>query len=208
MNTDLFGAAILERRKNFSRNNLGQRRAGDFYQTPPSMTRQFLEALPVRSFPVLEPAAGTGAMKRSLIEKYGRSCVEAYDIMDGRDFLDESRSYPTIITNPPFSLSLEFIIKCKMVATSRFSLLMPIDYLHGLERYRSIYSVRDTWALSFVHIYTRRAMLTETVREDDRYRTGMITWAWYTWTKRRPWSGEPRIRWIDNDAYVYRESGV
>jgi len=208
MSVDLFGASVLEKRKNFSRNNLGQRRAGDFYQTPPSMTRQFLEALPVRQFPILEPAAGAGAMVKALAGEYSADRVDAYDIMGGRDFLDESRSFPTIITNPPFSLSTEFIIKCKMVATSRFSLLMPIDYLHGLERYRSIYSARDSWALAYVHIYTRRAMLAETVRDDDRYKTGMITWAWYTWTRRLPWSIEPRIRWIDNDAYVYRESGA
>jgi len=206
--TDLFGAEILEKRKNFSRNNLGQRRAGDFYQTPPSMTRQFLEALPIRRLPVLEPAAGSGAMAAVLREQYGRVWVKAYDIIEGRDFLGEARCVPTIITNPPFSLSTEFIIKCKAVATSRFSLLMPIDYLHGLERYRTIYSVRDEWALAYVHIYTRRAMLSDSVRADDRYKTGMITWAWYTWTKRRLWSGEPRIRWIDNDAYVYREGGV
>lgn len=208
MSTDLFGAAILEKRKNFSRNNVGQRMAGDFYQTPPSMTIQFLKALPVRKFPILEPASGAGAMVCSMSEEYGEHRIVSYDIETGRDFLIEDRHFPTIITNPPFSLSLEFIIKCKAVATSRFSLLMPIDYLHGLKRYRSIYSTRDSWTLSSIHGYVRRAMMSDKVRPDGKYKTGMITWAFFTWTKRTLWNNTPRFYWIDNDAYVYREGGV
>ncbi|MDD5305132.1 MAG: hypothetical protein PHS14_18695, partial [Elusimicrobia bacterium] len=122
------------------------------------------------------------------------------------DFLEETRRFPTIITNPPFSLSTAFILKCKEVATHRFSLLMPIDYLHGLERFRRIFSARDHWKLSSLHIYVRRAMLSGSVRADGRYRTGMITWAWYTWTRRPAWqrSRAPSIYWIDNDEYVVR----
>lgn len=202
--TDLFGEELREIRKNFSRNNVGQRRAGDFYQTPPSMTRQFLDELPVVAFPVLEPARGAGAIERVLRSEYPGEKVEAYDIAEGADFLDEKRQFPEIITNPPFSLSLEFILKCKEVATSRFSLLMPIDYLHGIERYRRVFSVKDGWRLSWIHVYTRRAMMSDTVREDGRYETGMITWAWYTWLHFG--IEDPRIQWIDNDEYVVRAS--
>ena len=202
--TDLFGLETKEGRKNFSRNNLGQRRAGDFYQTPPSMTRQFLDALPVRHFPVLEPAAGAGALAHVLESRYGACKVGSYDIREGVDFLEEQRSFPTIVTNPPFSLSTEFIVKAKEVATRRFSLLMPIDYLHGLERYERIYSARDGWALAYLHIYVRRAMLGPEILPGGHYETGMITWAWYTWLRRRPWTSSPRIRWINNDAYVRR----
>lgn len=206
---DLFGTTVPEKRKNFSRNNLGQRRAGDFYQTPPSMTERFLTACPVARFPVLEPAAGDGAMVGVLARRYGQNRVEAYDIKAGTDFLEERRRFPTVITNPPFSLSLEFIEQCKRVATDRFSLLMPIDYLHGRDRYRRVFSSRDTWILSTLHVYVRRAMLDDKVREDGRYKTGMITWAWYTWRSRRWWEFwtiAPRVIWIDNDDDVLRIS--
>lgn len=202
--TDLFGTEERETRRNFSRNNLGQRRAGDFYQTPPSMTRQFLDALPIRHLPVLEPAAGTGALAGVLRERHGRIWVRAYDILDGHDFLEEKKTISTIITNPPFSLSTEFIKKCMTVATKRFSLLMPVDYLHGIERFREIYEPRGQWALTHLHVYVRRAMLSGDIREDGLYETGMITWAWYTWLKRRPWNNGPRIHWINNDAFVAR----
>jgi len=201
--TDLFGSEVREGCKNFSRNNLGQRRAGDFYQTPPSMVAQFLEILPPSFFPVLEPARGKGAIANVLASWYGWDKIETYDIADdGTDFLEETRTFPEIITNPPFSLSLEFILKCKKVATSRFSLLMPIDYLHGIERYRRVFSVKDEFRLAWIHVFTRRAMMSDEIREDGRYETGMITWAWYTWL--RFGTEDPRIQWIDNDAYVLR----
>jgi hypothetical protein len=201
---DLFGDEVHEARKNFSRNNVGQRKAGDFYQTPPSMTRQFLDAIPVGEFPVLEPARGMGAIEHVLRVEYPGEQIEAYDIADGVDFLAEARRFPEIITNPPFSLSLEFILKCKEVATSRFSLLMPIDYLHGIERYRRVFSVRDGWRLAWIHVYTRRAMMSERVESDEQYDTGMITWAWYTWLHFG--TDDPRVVWIDNDKYVRRAS--
>lgn len=199
---DLFGTDSPQARKNFSRNNLGQRRAGDFYQTPPSMTQQFLQVLSVAEFPVLEPARGKGAIENVIRSEYPGKQVEAYDIVEGVDFLEEKRQFQEIITNPPFSLSIEFILKCKEVATSRFSLLMPIDYLHGIDRYRRVFSVKDGWRLAWIHVYTRRAMMSDHIREDGRYKTGMITWAWYTWL---PFGTEdPRIQWIDNDAFVVR----
>jgi hypothetical protein len=205
--SDLFGDDIRETRKNFSRNNLGQRREGDFYQTPPSMTRQFLDEIPVLDFPVLEPAAGFGALSCVLAEQGGP--IVAYDILPGPgidqgDFLEETRRFPEIITNPPFSLALEFILKCKEVAERRFSLLMPIDYLHGLERFHRVYSARDDWCLAHLHIYVRRAMMSGTAREDGKYETGMITWGWYTWIYMGDSAIGPRVHWIDNDAYVIR----
>ena len=39
----------------------------------------------------------------------------------------------------------------------------------------------------------------------DLYKTGMITWGWYTWLRRWPWTGAPRIHWIDNNAFVLRK---
>jgi hypothetical protein len=202
--TDLFGAEVRDVRKNFSRNNVGQRRAGDFYQTPMSMTRQFLDTLPIEDLPVLEPAEGKKAITNVLKEYYLWD-VTGYDIAAGDDFLQETRKFPTIITNPPFSLSTEFILKCKEVATHRFSLLMPIDYLHGQNRFRRIFSVDDDWKLSWLHVYTWRAMMDGNVRDDGKYQTGMITWAWYTWLRFGDCFNGPCIRWIDNDAFVIRK---
>lgn len=203
-NVDLFGELLADKRKNFSRCNTGKRRAGDFYQTPKSMTEQFLDLFPVEHFPVLEPAAGMGAISNILKERYPSEYIASYDIMDGSDFFDECLKFPTIITNPPFTYSLEFIRKAMTIATERISFLMPIDYLHGIERYENIFSVKGNFNLKYVDVYVRRAMMNGEVRKDGKYETGMITWAWYSWIK--GYQGDPMIRWINNDKYVLRKN--
>jgi predicted RNA methylase len=176
------------------------------------MVDQFLDALPVRpkGFPILEPCAGKGSVRDVLSSRYGSGAVEAYDIepeegVKQADFLEEDRRFPTVITNPPFSLSMEFIQKCMEVATSRFSLLFPIEYIHGQERYEKLFSGVDRWELACLHVYTRRAMMTNSYRQDGMYGTGMVTWAWFTWMRRAfPVRSNPKIYWIDNNAFILR----
>ena len=51
--------------------------------------------------------------------------------------------------------------------------------------------------------FCRYPMLGEKLREDGKYNTGMMVYAWYVWDKE--YSGEPVIRWIDNDGDVLRK---
>ena len=43
-------------------------------------------------------------------------------------------------------------------------------------------------------------MLGETLREDGKYNTGMMVYAWYVWTN--GYSGLPIIDWLDNNEDV------
>lgn len=197
--------------KNFSKANRGQRNANDFYQTPYSMTEQLLCRLRIRNLKrVLEPAAGAGAILKVLREN-GVDC-SGYDLSrDGLDFMEDMPgSADWIITNPPFSRSLDFIQQCKRVARRGFWLLMPIEYLHGQERFEKVYNARDGYPLKHVCIFTRRAMLSDTVRDDGCYPTGMVTWAWYGWERttlfRR--AHKPTIDWINNNQFVLRKKSV
>jgi hypothetical protein len=196
--------------KNFSKANRGQRNKSDFYQTPYSMTEQLLDHIGHwRSTSVLEPAAGDGAITK-VLRKRGFEVIESDIRMTGEDFLTRTEQVDWIITNPPFTLSLEFILQCKRIARKGFWLLMPIEYLHGQDRYEKVFSALDGYPLHEVLIFTRRAMLTDTVREDGRFPTGMITWAWYGWRNFPSASGRsrPAIGWIDNNKYVLRKRGV
>lgn len=180
--------------KNFSGNNQGKRRAADFYETPYSITRQFLE---VEQFfgTVLEPACGNGAMIR-VMRECGYDPV-GYDIET--DFLTETKPYDNVVTNPPYSLAHEFIIHAKVVARKKIAMLLPLSYLHGKRRYDEIYSDKH-FALSRVYVLVRYPMLGDPLRDDGCYRTGMMVYAWYVWEKRV--RCEPEIRWIDNHKYV------
>ena len=186
--------------KNFSGNSRSAARsARDFYQTPYSMTRHLIASEGFDD-PILEPAAGGGAIVRVLQE--AGHAVEYYDLAGGTDFLLEKRRYPSIITNPPFRRANEFIKKAVRIA-DKIAFLMPVDYLHGLERYREIYSM-DCLRPYRIYVFIRKPMLSESIREDGKYGTGMMVYAWYVWD-RLFCRKFPEVRWIDNNADVLRK---
>ena len=188
---------MMKKGKNFSGNNaLGQRKKSDFYETPYSMTSHLLEAEDFnKSLTVCEPACGDGAIVKILEKKWDN--VVAYDIE--KNFLWETKNYDYIITNPPFSLAYEFVQKAKQIATEKFAFLLPLSYLHGKKRYDNIYMDKQ-YGLKKVYVFTRYPMLGESLREDGKYNTGMMVYAWYIFENH--YSELPVIDWIDNNEDV------
>ena len=185
--------------KNFSANNAtGKRKKSDFYETPYTLTRKFLDVEYFnKNSTVCEPACGGGAIIKVLNEYWEDDKITAYD--KETNFLWDYNDYDYIITNPPFSLAFEFIQKAKQLAKSKFALLLPLSYLHGKKRFDEIYSDRD-YGLEKVYVFTRYPMLGEPLREDGKYNTGMMVYAWYVWTN--GYSGQPTIDWLDNNEDV------
>ncbi len=185
--------------KNFSANNAtGKRKKSDFYETPYTLTRKFLDVEYFnKNSTVCEPACGGGAITRILKEYWEDDKITAYD--QETNFLWETGEYDYIITNPPFSIAFEFIQRAKLVAKSKFAFLLPLSYLHGKKRFDEIYSDR-TYGLEKVYVFTRYPMLGEALREDGKYNTGMMVYAWYVWTN--GYSGLPTVDWLDNNEDV------
>lgn len=183
--------------KNFSANNAkGQRRKSDFYETPYTITEHLLAVEDFdKSLTVCEPACGNNAIVR-VLKKYWKD-VTYYDIE--RNFLTVNERYDYIITNPPFSLSYEFIQHAKECARVKFAFLLPLSYLHGKKRYDNIYSDRK-YGLKKVYIFTRYPMLGEKLREDGKYNTGMIVYGWFIFENR--YNNFPTIHWLDNNNDV------
>ena len=171
--------------KNFSLNNTGNRKKSDLYETPYSMTIQLLEKEKLFGT-ILEPACGNGAIVKIIGQ------CEKYDIE--KDFLKEIRMFDTIITNPPYSLALEFIQKAKQIAKKKIIFLLPLSYLHGKKRYDLIYSDK-VFPLARIYVFTRYPMLGDKLREDGKYHTGMMVYAWYVWEK--GFQGETTLRWFN-----------
>ena len=191
----------MQKGKNFSRNNRGQRKKSDFYETPYSMTEHLLRREPFnRELSVCEPACGGGAITKILNNCFTGE-VTAYDA--DVDFLKENKRYNYIITNPPFSLAMEFIKKAKTVATDKFALLLPLSYLHGKRRFDEVYNDKE-YGLKHVYVFTRYPLLGEALRDDGKYRTGMMVYAWYIFEN--GYSGDPAIKWIDNNDDIHRET--
>ena len=175
--------------KNFSTNNTGKRKKSDFYETPYSLTKLLLEHEKLEG-KILEPACGNGAISNLI----GGT---AYDIET--DFLKEKHFYDTIITNPPYSLAQEFILKAKQVARSKVIFLLPLSYLHGKKRYDTIWTDK-AFPLARVYVFTRYPLLGEPLRKDGKHNTGMMVYAWYVWEY--GYQGEPVIKWLDNNDYI------
>ena len=184
--------------KNFSGNTNKSRSKSDFYQTPYNITRRLLE---VEKFSgrILEPACGAGAIT-AILKEAGYEDVTAYDLLlDGKDFLTETRKFDAIITNPPFSLAKEFILKALEIS-DKFAFLLPLNYLHGKERHDEIYARK---ALERVYVFTRYPMLSDEIRSDGKYETGMMVYAWYVFS--RHFNGQPEIYWLDNNEDVLKK---
>ena len=193
--------SVIEKRKNFSRNNLGQRKESDFYETPYSMTAQLLESENFdTSAATLEPAYGGGAIVKVLIKK-GFSKVYVGDISEGDDFLIQKNKFSQIITNPPYRLALEFVLKAKELTERKFAFLLPTDYIHGLDRFEKIFC-DSKFPLSRILTFVRRPMLGDALRPDGKYRTGMQTYSWFIWDRLH--DGPATIGWLNNQEFVLK----
>ena len=186
--------------KNFSTNNTGKRKKSDFYETPYSLTRLILKEEKLNGL-ILEPAFGNGAIGKVLTE-FGYTFISS-DIKN--NFLKQNKKVDTIITNPPYSLSQEFILKAKKNAKEKIIFLLPLSYLHGKKRYDDIWLDKD-FPLAKVYVFTRYPLLGEELREDGKHNTGMMVYAWYVWEKN--YKGNPEIKWLDNNDYILSKNQI
>lgn len=163
---------------------------------------------------VLEPACGNNAITVVLLKYFSEYKVYFSDIKYGGEynFLDykspsgQPGQFHYIITNPPFSLANEFIIKAKQLCTVKFAFPMKLNYLQGQFRYENIFSVRDNFPLTKIYVFTRMPTLENTVREDGKYKTGMQAMAWYIWEKQKyECLSQPIIKWIDSKNHIVRK---
>jgi len=185
--------------KNFSANNVnGKRRKSDFYETPYSITNHLLNNEDFDyTLSVCEPACGNNAITRILKTRWDDDLVTHYDIE--KNFLHDDKQYDYIITNPPFSISFEFIQHAKLLTKKKFAMLLPLSYLHGKKRYDSIYTDM-TYGLKTVYVFTRYPMLGDELRPDGKYNTGMMVYAWFIFEN--GYNDKPTIQWIDNNSDV------
>lgn len=127
----------------------------DYFPTPPWATRAFcvhvlsrIEETPLDRLAVLEPACGEGHMAVALEEyflKVDASDIFAYGFGETGDFLHPDRIDPDadwIITNPPFGLAQEFIVKALSHARRGVAMLVRLAFLESDGRYDDLFSIR------------------------------------------------------------------
>lgn len=118
----------------------GKRQKDDFYPTPEYVTQALLDNYKFDGS-IWECACGDGKMAE-VLKKAGYHVIST-DLVDrgyydrtpkAIDFLLENTKAENIVTNPPFSLSFEFIQQGLRLATKNLALLLPVRYLTGKTR--------------------------------------------------------------------------
>ncbi len=156
------------------------RREQDHYETPTWLTEAIIPILrlynPSR---ILEPAAGGGAIVRVLQRSFPDAAIDSGDIATGQDFLvhDYSPTYDLIITNPPYSLALEFIqrgLELRRTDDAAVCMLLRLNFLGSQSR--AVWLRRHTPS---VHVSPRCPSFTGDGTDATEY-------CWAVWDGRKP----------------------
>lgn len=174
-----------------SRKN-GDREANDFYPTPSYAVESLLER---ESFEgeVWECACGEGDISETLINKGFK--VYSSDLIDRGygnqgDFLNSNRKTNNIITNPPYKLALDFVLKAKECSSDKIAMFLKTVWLESESRYE-MFQDRN-FPLKTVYQFSKRVSLYKNGTKMKN--SGMIAYAWYVWDKN--YKGKPTIEWI------------
>lgn len=184
---------------------------GDKRETPAWAVRALLAGEADIGWPVeahsgaviWEPACGRGAIVNEL-RRHGHT-VMASDIepqLPGAlqlDFLGPRSLLPWaaplhIVTNPPFSLALEFARRAVALATYRVALFLRIQFLESAKRYPFL---KDP-GLRTVHVFSARCS-TAPFDAAELGHNGTAMHAWFVW--QRGWEGRPEINLLDPECW-------
>lgn len=120
--------------------------SADYFGTPPWATRALMERLALsRSAVVWDPACGRGFMARPLAEYSTRViCSDLHDYGYGElmDFLApeaDTVSCDWVITNPPFNLAAEFILKSLTRVQCGVAVLVRTAFAESRGRYETLF---------------------------------------------------------------------
>lgn len=172
----------------------------DDFPTPPWATRALIEhVLPdieLSSLTCLEPACGMGHMAKVLKEYFEKvQCSDVYDYGYGatRDYLKdpcEINSFDWMITNPPFRLAEDFILKSLQLTRGGVAILARTVFLESVGRHERIFS-RNPPAI--VAQFTERVPMVK--GRLDKSASTATGYCWLVWKKGKR-KTEPRLVWI------------
>ncbi len=172
----------------------------DDFPTPPWATRGLIEYIlddksALKRMTCLEPACGAGHMAKVLGEYFREvRCSDAYNYGYGevRDFLThpfEVDAVDWVITNPPFRLGEEFVLRALTLAKRGVAILARTVFIESVGRYQKIF--HETPPSKFAQFTERVPMVRGRL---DKKATTATGYAWLVWEKKRPRS--PQLMWV------------
>ena len=173
----------------------------DFFPTPPWATRALCEWLrgaryDLSTLTAWEPACGRGDMAAPLSEYF--KSVRASDVHDYgfgavEDFLWPSTAGATdfIITNPPFRVADQFVIKARDVSRVGSAMLVRTAFLESATRYESLFA--KTAPSEILQFSERVPMFKGRL---DRHGSTATAYCWLVWRHGLPINFGTRFHWI------------
>jgi len=180
----------------------------DYFPTPPWGTRAFcvhvlprFEAIDQNTglFPLMaaDPACGEGHMALALREFFplvGASDVFNYGFGGVADFLHPDERFAPrdwIITNPPFNLGPEFVLRALDIARRGVAMLVRTAFLEGEGRHARLYQLTPPHLIAqFIErlpMHRGRWVINGTTA---------TSYAWLVWHKPTPRPTDPAFAWI------------
>lgn len=180
--------------------NVEDKDSFDDFPTPPWATRALLEhvvadKLHLRKQTCLEPACGQGHMAKVLSEYFGAvkaSDIQGFGYGDRVDFLTapyQVGQFDWVITNPPFRLGEEFVLRGLSIARVGVAILARTVFIESVGRFERIF--KDNPPTVFAQFTERVPMVKGRL---DRKASTATGYAWLVWdkTSRR----NSRLGWV------------
>ena len=185
-----------------NKNKESDRPDNDFYPTPFGLTYELLNTGVLDGCKkILEPCCGKYAIS-SILEKNGFD-VTSRDLIYGNDFLKDDYSnekYDAIVSNPPFALWDDFIIKAKSIDANKIVMIGRTNYFGSHSR-----NINNLWEnLSDVYIFDRQVAYDRKPRKDGKMYCGCLITGWFVWTK--GYVESPRLHIIDVQKWIVKKN--
>lgn len=174
------------------------------FPTPPWATRALMQCVvedDVSAQTVWEPAANRGYMARPLAEYFGTviaSDLHDYganypivDFLTGPSPTDFGQRVDWVITNPPFNLAEDFILRALSVASVGVAMFVRSSFLEGKVRYEKLFKPHPP---TYVAQFSVRVPLVKG-RVDPKAVTQM-PYMWAVWLHGVDTSEGTKVIWI------------
>lgn len=178
----------------------GEREQHDFYATD-SIAIDKLKAVYEIPKNIVEISAGNGDLSKRLKE-LGHNVI-SYDLIQ-RDYpLDKVQDFLTlqelpkgynVLTNPPFNLSMEFVLhSLELLEEGKQAIFfLKIQFLESAKRYKELFS---KFPPKYVYVFSERCLcaMNGEFEINGKRQSSAVCYAWYVWEK--GYQGQTILSW-------------